>query len=142
MPRYNWNIVESGVKHHSHNPPCQWLAEGLWFSPDTPVSFTNKTDRHDITEILIKVALNTIALTLTLSDLWKVCGFLRTPRFPSPIKKSIALKVQILTAHLYLLTKCFKWLHVSSYVHVFIKLLKLEKFYFQICVLYCILPIL
>jgi hypothetical protein len=28
-----------------------------WFSP---VSFTNKTDRHDITEILLKVALNTI----------------------------------------------------------------------------------
>ena len=30
------------------------------FSPDTPVSSTNKTDRHDITEILLKVALNTI----------------------------------------------------------------------------------
>ena len=29
------------------------------FSSDTPVSFTNKTDRHDITEILWKVALNT-----------------------------------------------------------------------------------
>jgi hypothetical protein len=33
---------------------------GLWFSPGTPVSSTNKTDRHDITEILFKVALNTI----------------------------------------------------------------------------------
>jgi len=31
-----------------------------WFSPDNPVSSTNKTDRHDITEILLKVALNTI----------------------------------------------------------------------------------
>jgi hypothetical protein len=31
-----------------------------WFSPNTPVSSTNKTDRHDITEILLKVALNTI----------------------------------------------------------------------------------
>ena len=30
------------------------------FFPDTPVSTTNKTDRHDITEILLKVALNTI----------------------------------------------------------------------------------
>ena len=28
----------------------------------TPVSSTNKTDRHDITEILLKVALNTIIL--------------------------------------------------------------------------------
>jgi hypothetical protein len=27
-----------------------------WFSPGTPVSFTNKTYRHDITEILLKVA--------------------------------------------------------------------------------------
>ena len=32
---------------------------GRWFSPSTPVSSTNKTDRHDITEILLKVALNT-----------------------------------------------------------------------------------
>jgi hypothetical protein len=32
------------------------------FFPGTPVSFTNKTDRHDINEILLKVALNTINL--------------------------------------------------------------------------------
>jgi len=38
---------------------CQWLATGRWFSPGPPVSSTNKTDRHDITEILFKVALNT-----------------------------------------------------------------------------------
>ena len=36
-----------------------------WFSPLIPVSSTNKTGRHDITEILLKVALNTITLTLT-----------------------------------------------------------------------------
>jgi hypothetical protein len=34
-----------------------------WFYPGTPVSFINKTDRHDITEILLKVALKTITLT-------------------------------------------------------------------------------
>ena len=34
------------------------------FSPGTPVSATNKTDRHDITEILLKVALNPITITL------------------------------------------------------------------------------
>jgi len=39
---------------------CQWLATGRWFSLDPPVSSTNKTDHHDITEILLKVALNTI----------------------------------------------------------------------------------
>jgi hypothetical protein len=32
---------------------CQWLATGQWFSPDPPVSSTNKTDRHDIAEILL-----------------------------------------------------------------------------------------
>ena len=40
------------------------FAAGRWFSPGTPVSSTNKTNCHDITEILLKVALNTITLTL------------------------------------------------------------------------------
>jgi hypothetical protein len=44
----------------------QWLATGRWIYPSTSVSSTNKTDHHDITEILLKVALNTITLTLTL----------------------------------------------------------------------------
>jgi hypothetical protein len=39
---------------------CQLLATGWWFSLGTLVSSTNKTDCHDITEILLKVALNTI----------------------------------------------------------------------------------
>jgi hypothetical protein len=39
---------------------CQWLAAGWWFSQGTPVSSTNKTDSHYITEKLLKVALNTI----------------------------------------------------------------------------------
>jgi hypothetical protein len=39
---------------------CQWLATGQWFSPGTPVFSANKTDHHDITEILLKVVLNTI----------------------------------------------------------------------------------
>jgi len=39
---------------------CQCVATGRWFSPGTRVSSTNKTDRHDITEILLKVTLNTI----------------------------------------------------------------------------------
>ena len=42
---------------------CQWLATGWWFSSGTPVSYTNKTDRHDIFEILLKVTLNTITQT-------------------------------------------------------------------------------
>jgi hypothetical protein len=38
----------------------QWLATGRGFSSGTPVSSTNKTDRHDITEILLKVVLSFI----------------------------------------------------------------------------------
>jgi hypothetical protein len=44
-----------GVQHYV----IKWLAIGQWFSPGPPVSSTNKTDRHDITEILLKVVLNT-----------------------------------------------------------------------------------
>jgi hypothetical protein len=33
------------------------LAHGRCFSPDTPASSTTKTGRHDIGEILLKVAL-------------------------------------------------------------------------------------
>ena len=51
------------------NENCQWLAAGCWFSLGTPVSSTNKTDRHNITEILLKVALSTTILTLTLKRL-------------------------------------------------------------------------
>jgi hypothetical protein len=35
------------------------LAQGQLFSPGTPASSTNKTGRHDIAEILLKVALKT-----------------------------------------------------------------------------------
>jgi hypothetical protein len=37
----------------------QLFANGRWFSPGIPASSTTKTGRHDITEILLKVALNT-----------------------------------------------------------------------------------
>ena len=37
----------------------QLLVRGRWFSPGTPASSTTKTGRHDIAEILLKVAVNT-----------------------------------------------------------------------------------
>ena len=37
----------------------QWHAAGRWFSLGSPISSANKTDRHDIAEILLKVVLNT-----------------------------------------------------------------------------------
>ena len=46
--------------------PCvrELLATDRWFSPDPPVSFTNKTDHYDIAEIFLKVALNAITQTI------------------------------------------------------------------------------
>jgi hypothetical protein len=38
---------------------CQLLAHGRCFSPGSPASFTPQIGRHDIAEILLKVALNT-----------------------------------------------------------------------------------
>ena len=37
----------------------QLLAHGRLFSPGTPASSTTKTGRHDIAELLLKVALST-----------------------------------------------------------------------------------
>ena len=42
---------------------CQWLVTGRLFSPGTTDSSINDTDRQDIAEILLKVALNTINQT-------------------------------------------------------------------------------
>jgi hypothetical protein len=44
----------------------QLLAHGRWFSPGTPASSTTKTGRHDIAEVLLKVALNTIYQSINL----------------------------------------------------------------------------
>jgi hypothetical protein len=42
------------------------LRTDRWFSLGTKASPTNKTDRHDLTELLLKVGLNPITLTVTL----------------------------------------------------------------------------
>ena len=51
---------------------CQRLATGWWFSSGITVSSTNKTDRQDITEILLKVALNTIPPPEFWGDEWRI----------------------------------------------------------------------
>jgi hypothetical protein len=43
------------------------------FSPGPPGSSTNKTYRHDITEILLKVALNTIKQTNKTKGVIRIC---------------------------------------------------------------------
>jgi hypothetical protein len=54
----------------------------------TPVSSINKTDRHDITEILLKVALNTITLTPNQMNL---VNSLKTHRLATIIHKTTQL---------------------------------------------------
>ena len=64
--QYNFKMLHVGVTNSFRIIcVCQWLATGWWFYS---VSSTNNTERHDITEILLKVTLNTITLTLELSD--------------------------------------------------------------------------
>jgi len=57
LPKFPYNYTEMPTKRQ---------ATAWWFSL---VSSSNKTDRHDLTEILLKVALNTITLTLPKRDI-------------------------------------------------------------------------
>ena len=59
---------------------CQLVTAGQWFSPGIPVSFINKSERYDITEILLKVRLNTLNQP-TLTKRFRV-------RFPSVTRSS------------------------------------------------------
>ena len=60
-----------------------WVVKCPWFSLGPPVSATNKTDRHDITEILLKVALSIIFFQMSTAiyqwdrsfNLWYINGW-------------------------------------------------------------------
>ena len=79
--RYNIKFVSDKV--------CQWLATGRWFSPGTPLSSTNETDRHNIAEKLLTVALNTINQTfIMIFELTKIILY-RLERFPKRYKNII-----------------------------------------------------
>ena len=54
--------INSTLDTTLYDKVCQRLAAGRWIYMGTSISSTEKTDRHDITEILLKVALNTITL--------------------------------------------------------------------------------
>ena len=58
----------------------QRLATGHRFSLVTPVSSTNKTDSHDLTDISVKVTLNTINQPTCLSVIKLLIIFLLTPK--------------------------------------------------------------
>jgi hypothetical protein len=52
----------------------QLLAHGRWFFPGTPASSATKTGRHDITEILLKVALSTTNQSINQRDGHSIFG--------------------------------------------------------------------
>ena len=58
-PRSWWGVLDTKL----WDKVCQWIVAGRWLSLGTPVSSTNKTNNRDITEILLKEALNIITLT-------------------------------------------------------------------------------
>ena len=72
----------------------QWLSAGLWFSP------TNKTDRHDITEILLKVTLNTMPLALTLFMHKWTYGHHFTSTIDVNISQSCC-RISVVSTHIY-----------------------------------------
>ena len=53
---------------------CQWFATGQWFSPGPSGSSTDKTDRHDIAEMVLNMVLNTIKLNQPISKR-DICQF-------------------------------------------------------------------
>jgi hypothetical protein len=65
---YSWIVISASVKYKkgctrlavASHTIYQLLAHGRWFSSGIPASSTTKTGRHDIAEILLKVALYTI----------------------------------------------------------------------------------
>jgi hypothetical protein len=72
--------------------PSQLLAHGWWFSPGTPASSTTKTGRHDIADILLKVALNTINQSVNICTTQLVTHFvcflsIRNPKWHPPQDK-------------------------------------------------------
>ena len=62
-------LMRSVLDTTVYDKACQWLATGRWLSPGTPMSSSNNTDRHDITEILLNVGLDIISLTPNVTTL-------------------------------------------------------------------------
>jgi hypothetical protein len=65
-PSWSWlhgSWIYNYLCNQCLSPVCPWLAAGWRFPSGTPLSIIIKTYLHDITEILLKVVLNTITLT-------------------------------------------------------------------------------
>ena len=73
-----------------------YIATGRWFSPGTPVSSTNK---YDITEILLKVALNTITIAPQ-CDSWTMFSHMILYMFYRHIWREIPMWVSCIAHHM------------------------------------------
>jgi hypothetical protein len=62
------NPVYGKLYSIQHYVICQWLETGLWFSPGTPISSTNKTDHH--TKTIYRTELQ-ISCVFAFFTLWK-----------------------------------------------------------------------
>ena len=80
------------------------LTHGGWFSPGTPASSTIKTGHHDIAEILLKVALNTIK-SINQLTVWHLLFFIL---LLTPLEIIIfTIKTETFTGE-FLSSKCLK----------------------------------
>jgi hypothetical protein len=81
----------------------QLHAQGRWFSPGTPASSTSQTGRHDIAEILLKVALNSKNSN---TNVYTVAHVLNQENYPCPITINIEMTL-LLTMLWKLFIQCF-----------------------------------
>ena len=69
---------------------------GRWLSLGPPVSSANKSDRHNITEILLKLVLNTIKQTNKQTNIFFICHVvLNTYVFYTATSKSRYLLIPV-----------------------------------------------
>jgi hypothetical protein len=85
---------------------CKSLEADRWFSLGNPVSSTNKTDHHEISEILLNVVLHIITLTPNmyreiLNCLWHRKIFSKNQRLPGACNRSPGSKLLSITTQLH-----------------------------------------
>jgi hypothetical protein len=93
----------------------QWLATGRRFSQVTPVSSTNKTDRHDIAEILLKVVLNTIIQTKPSTKQSLICCILLGCDNLQQETNVVSQGIHIVSWIIYL---AWSWLTKHNIIHI------------------------
>ena len=117
---------------------CQFLATGRWFYPGPPFSSTNKIDCHDITEILLKVALSTIKQTQIIDTipLWYLYRSFNEDTMEKLIFSEVGKSMKMA---LVALTKSFGWVSIivtiyhsdgdnidQTYQHIFVLVIKIN----------------